>query len=47
LIPARPAGASVYSLRQPALLALLAAAEAVLEATGSAVALCPNYGQAR
>jgi hypothetical protein len=29
-----------------ALLALLAAAEAVLEATGSAVALCPNCGPA-
>ncbi len=43
----RAAGrASVYSLRQPALLGLLAAAEAVLEATGSAVALCPDYGQA-
>ena len=48
LVDARPAGrASVYSLRQPALPALLAAAEAVLEATGNAVALCPNYGQAR
>ncbi len=48
LVDARPSGrASVYSLRQPALLGLLAAADAVLEATGSAVALCPNYGQAR
>ena len=48
LVDARPAGrASVYSLRQPALLGLLEAAEAVLEATGNAVALCPNYGQAR
>ena len=48
LVDARPAcRASVYSLRQPALLGLLTAAEAVLEATGSAVALCPNYGQAR
>ena len=47
LVDARPAGrASVYSLRQPALLGVLAAAEAVLEATGNAVALCPNYGQA-
>jgi hypothetical protein len=36
--------ASVFSLRQSALLGLLAAAEAVLEATGSAVALCPNLG---
>jgi DNA-binding transcriptional ArsR family regulator len=48
LVDVRPAGrASVYSLSQPALLGLLAAAEAVLEATGNAVALCPNYGQAR
>ena len=48
LVDSRPAGrASVYSLSQPALPGLLAAAEEVLEATGSAVALCPNYGQAR
>ena len=48
LVDARPVGrASVYSLSQPALPALLAAAEAVLEATGSAVALCPNYGPPR
>ncbi|HEX4659114.1 MAG TPA: metalloregulator ArsR/SmtB family transcription factor [Streptosporangiaceae bacterium] len=48
LVDVRPSGrASVYSLRQPALLGLLAAADAVLEATGSAVALCPNYEQAR
>jgi DNA-binding transcriptional ArsR family regulator len=48
LVDVRPSGrASVYSLRQPALLGLLAAAEAVLEATGNAVALCPAYGQAR
>ena len=48
LIDVRPAGrASVYSLCQPALLGLLAAAEAVLSATGNAVALCPNYGQVR
>ena len=48
LVGARPAGrASVYSLRQPALVGLLAAAEAVLDATGNAVALCPNYGQGR
>lgn len=46
LVGARPAGrASVYSLSQPALLRVLAAAEAVLEATGSAAALCPDYGQ--
>jgi ArsR family transcriptional regulator, cadmium/lead-responsive transcriptional repressor len=37
--------ASVYSLAQPALLEVLAAAEEVLAATGSAVALCPAYGQ--
>ena len=48
LVDVRPAGrASVYSLRQPALAGLLAAADAVLEATGNAVALCPAYGQAR
>ncbi len=45
LVTMRPEGrASVYSLAQPALLALLAAAESVLDATGSAVALCPVYG---
>ena len=47
LVGARAGRASVYSLRQPALLGLLAAAEAVLDATGNAVALCPNYGQGR
>jgi DNA-binding transcriptional ArsR family regulator len=48
LVDVRPAGrASVYSLSQPALFGLLAAAEAVLEATGNAVALCPVYGQDR
>jgi ArsR family transcriptional regulator, cadmium/lead-responsive transcriptional repressor len=48
LVGVRPAGrASVYSLRQMALPGLLAAAEAVLDATGNAVALCPEYGQAR
>jgi DNA-binding transcriptional ArsR family regulator len=48
LVDVRPSGrASVYSLSQPALLGLLAAADAVLEATGNAVALCPAYGQAR
>ena len=47
LVDVRPAcRASVYSLSQPALPALLAAAEAVLDATGNAVALCPRYGQA-
>jgi ArsR family transcriptional regulator, cadmium/lead-responsive transcriptional repressor len=37
--------ASVYSLAQPALMQVLAAAEQVLAATGNAVALCPAYGQ--
>jgi hypothetical protein len=38
----------VYSLArpaQPALPVLLAAAEELLAATGSKVALCPDYGQ--
>src|SRR2546430_8221013 len=35
---------SFYLLAEPALQELLAAAEQLLEATGSAVALCPNYG---
>jgi len=48
LVTVRAAGrASVYSLAQPALLDVFTAAEAVLAATGNAVALCPNYGQAR
>jgi DNA-binding transcriptional ArsR family regulator len=48
LVDSRPAGrASVFSLSQPALPALLASAETVLAATGNAVALCPNYGQAQ
>jgi ArsR family transcriptional regulator, cadmium/lead-responsive transcriptional repressor len=48
LVTVRAAGrASVYSLAQPALLDVFTAAEAVLAATGCAVALCPNYGQAR
>ncbi len=48
LVGARPSGrASVYSLAQPALSELLAAAETVLAATGNAVALCPIYGQTR
>jgi DNA-binding transcriptional ArsR family regulator len=45
LVTVRPHGrASVYSLAQPALLDLLAAAETVLETTGSTVALCPVHG---
>ncbi len=44
LVISRPVGrASVYTLAQPALLDLLMAAEAVLAATGDAVALCPAY----
>ena len=35
---------SFYALTRPQLLDLLAAAEGVLAATGSAVALCPTYG---
>lgn len=46
LVTSRPQGRQAfYSLTQPALLDLLAAAEQVLEATGAAVALCPNYGE--
>ncbi len=45
LVEVTPVGrASVYSLAQPALTDLLAAAETVLAATGNAVALCPAYG---
>jgi DNA-binding transcriptional ArsR family regulator len=48
LIQVRPVGrASVYSLAQPELAELLAAAEMLLAATGKAVALCPVYGQGR
>ena len=48
LVEVRPVGrASVYSLAQPALADLLAAAETMLAATGNAVALCPMYGQGR
>ena len=45
LVDYRPQGrASVYQLTRIELLDLFRAAEALLEATGSAVALCPNYG---
>lgn len=45
LVDYRPQGrASVYSLACTELLDLFTAAEAVLEATGSVVTLCPNYG---
>jgi ArsR family transcriptional regulator, cadmium/lead-responsive transcriptional repressor len=36
--------ASLFRLSQPALVDVLTRAETVLEATGQAVALCPNYG---
>ena len=45
LVSFRPQGrSSVYSLACPEVLELLAAAEQVLTATGSAVVLCPTYG---
>lgn len=45
LVDYRPQGrSSVYRLARPEVLAVFAAAEALLAATGSAVALCPNYG---
>ncbi len=45
LVTGRPSGRQVfYSLSRPELLDLLASAETLLAATGSAVALCPNYG---
>lgn len=45
LVVGRPEGRQVYySLARPELLELLASAEALLAATGRAVALCPNYG---
>jgi DNA-binding transcriptional ArsR family regulator len=45
LVASEPAGrASVFRLTQPALPDMLTAAEAVLAATGNAVALCPEYG---
>jgi DNA-binding transcriptional ArsR family regulator len=45
LVTSEAAGrASVFRLAQPALADMLAAAEALLAATGNAVALCPVYG---
>jgi DNA-binding transcriptional ArsR family regulator len=45
LVQARVVGrASVFRLAEPSLRHLLAAAEQVLSATGSVVALCPTYG---
>ncbi len=46
LVVSRPVGrASVFALARPELLDLLTAAEKLLAATGSAVRLCPNYGE--
>ena len=45
LVEARPQGRQMfYSLARPELMDLLAAAEQLLEAAGSKVALCPVYG---
>lgn len=45
LVEGRPQGRQVfYSLARPELIDLLASAETLLAASGSAVALCPNYG---
>lgn len=45
LVTSDPMGrASLFRLAQPALIDVLTSAEAVLEATGQAVVLCPNYG---
>jgi ArsR family transcriptional regulator, cadmium/lead-responsive transcriptional repressor len=47
LVTARPEGRQMfYSLARPELIDLLAAAEHLLAATGSAVGLCPVYGTA-
>ncbi|MET3861728.1 DNA-binding transcriptional ArsR family regulator [Dietzia sp. 2505] len=44
LVEGRPQGRQVfYSLTRPELMDLLASAETLLAATGSAVALCPNH----
>lgn len=45
LVTARSEGRSTfYSLAQPELLDLLAAAESLLQVTGASVTLCPRYG---
>jgi DNA-binding transcriptional ArsR family regulator len=45
LVTSEPAGrASVFRMAQPDLADMLTAAEAVLAATGNAVALCPVWG---
>jgi len=47
LVASRPVGrASLFRIARPELGELLAAAESVLAATGSAVALCPEWGTA-
>lgn len=47
LVIGRPEGRQMfYSMTRPELMDLLAAAETLLAATGSAVALCPVYGTA-
>ncbi|WP_216694762.1 ArsR/SmtB family transcription factor [Dietzia psychralcaliphila] len=44
LVEGRPQGRQVfYSLTRPELMDLLSSAETLLAATGSAVALCPDY----
>ena len=49
LVDSRPQGrASIFSLATgPELMGVLGAAERLLEVTGSAVELCPNYGPGR
>src|ERR1700758_1084787 len=45
LVASEPVGrSSLFRLTQPSLIDVLAAAEEVLAATGSAVTLCPNFG---
>lgn len=45
LVASEPTGrASVFRLALPALAQMIAAAEAVLAATGSAITLCPEWG---
>ncbi|MBQ0927550.1 ArsR/SmtB family transcription factor [Saccharopolyspora endophytica] len=45
LVVGRPQGRQMfYALARPELMDLLASAETLLAATGSAVALCPTYG---
>ena len=46
LVSGRTVGRQIfYSLTQPELFSLLRSAEALLEATGERVALCPRYGE--